>query len=122
MEQFDDILGRVLSACEGLDETQIEAVLKRLMEEEGFDTSEKDFVEETFNLLDDSAKQYADLQKAKKNGVGRQEWMTKKFDDMLSDRSEEEVNIVMTAVEKATSAKVEKELEAAENDMDSTEK
>lgn len=117
MEQFDDILGRVLSACEGLDEAQIDAVLKRLMKEEGFNESEMEFVDETFTLLEDSAKQYADLQNAKEDGVGRDEWLTRKFDAMLKDRSEEEVKSVMDTIESASQVNVSNELESAENEL-----
>lgn len=118
MEQFDDILGRVLAACEGLDEAQIDAVLKRLMEEEGFNETEKKFVDETFSLLEDSAKQYADLQKVKDDGIGRQEWLTKKFDEMLVDRTEDEVKSVMETIEKTSAKSMEKELESAEKELE----
>lgn len=119
-EQFDDILSRVLTACEGLDDTQIDAVLKELMAEEGFDENESDFVDKTFSLLEASSEQYIDLQTAKEDGIGRDEWLARKFDTMLKGRSDEEVDTVMKSVEQATELSVENEMEAAETDIDDT--
>ena len=114
MESFEDILGKVLQACEGLDDSQIEEALNKLMEEESFNEEEKGFVGETFELLDASAEKYEDLQRAKEDGVGRQEWLAKQFDKMLEGRSEEEVDTVMKAIEKGTNIVIDEELKAAE--------
>lgn len=127
MESFEDILDKVVQACEGLDDAQIEETLNKLMAEEGFNEEEKGFVEETFELLDASAEKYDDLQKAKEDGEGRQEWLTKQFDKMLEGRSEEEVDTFMKAVDQATNDCAEKELaqeeeseEANSSETDST--
>ncbi|MDE6795791.1 MAG: hypothetical protein K2J63_10890 [Muribaculaceae bacterium] len=114
MESFEDILGKGLQACEGLDDSQIEEALNKLMKEEGFNEEEKGFVGETFELLDASAEKYEDLQRAKEDGVGRQEWLAKQFDKMLEGRSEEEVDTVMKAIEKGTNIVVDEEFKAAE--------
>ncbi|MDE6768626.1 MAG: hypothetical protein K2J78_02750 [Muribaculaceae bacterium] len=84
------------------------------MEEEEFNEEEKGFVGETFELLDASAEKYEDLQRAKEDGVGRQEWLAKQFDKMLEGRSEEEVDTVMKAIEKGTNIVIDEEFKAAE--------
>ncbi|MBD5420692.1 MAG: hypothetical protein HDR47_05635 [Bacteroides sp.] len=119
METFEDILGKVLQACEGLDEKEMEAMLANLLKEEGLDAEEMEFVDETFSLLEKSQEKYESLQKARKQGDTRQEWLAAEFDRMLEDRSEEEVDAVMKALEEGTEVDVEAELESLEKDLES---
>lgn len=117
METFENILGKVLQACEGLDEKEMEAALARLLEEEGLDAKDMGFVNETFALLDESAAKYESLQNARKQGDTRQEWLAAEFDRMLEGRSEEEVTDVMDALEKGTDIDVEESLAEFEKDL-----
>lgn len=119
METFEDILGKVLQACEGLDEKEMDAALVRLLKEEGLDAEEMEFVDETFSLLEKSQEKYESLQKATKQGDTRQEWLAAEFDRMLEGRSEEEVDAVMKALEEGTEVDVEAELESFEKDLES---
>lgn len=119
METFEDILGKVLQECEGLDEKEMDAALARLLKEEGLDAEEMEFVDETFSLLEKSQEKYESLQKARKQGDTRQEWLAAEFDRMLEGRSEEEVDAVMKALEEGTEVDVEAELESLEKDLES---
>ncbi|MDE5881029.1 MAG: hypothetical protein K2H60_04810 [Muribaculaceae bacterium] len=119
METFEDILGKVLQECEGLDEKEIDAVLSRLLKEEGLNEEEMNFANETFSLLEKSQEKYESLQKARKQGDTRQEWLAAEFDKMLEGRSEEEVVAVMKALEEGTEVDVEAELESLEKDLES---
>lgn len=119
METFEDILGKVLQECEGLDEKEMDAALARLLKEEGLDAEEMEFVDETFSLLEKSQEKYESLQKARKQGDTRQEWLAAEFDKMLEGRSEEEVDAVMKALEEGTEVDVEAELESFEKDLES---
>ena len=119
METFEDILGKVLQECEGLDEKEIDAVLSRLLKEEGLNEEEMNFANETFSLLEKSQEKYESLQKARKQGDTRQEWLAAEFDKILEGRSEEEVAAVMKALEEGTEVDVEAELERLEKDLES---
>lgn len=119
METFEDILGKVLQQCEGLDEKEMDAALARLLKEEGLDAEEMAFVDETFSLLEKSQEKYESLQKARKQGDTRQEWLAAEFDKMLEGRSEEEVDAVMKALEEGAEVDVEAELESLEKDLES---
>ena len=118
MDTFEDILGKVLQACEGLDEKEMDAALARLLKEEGLDAEEMGFVDETFSLLEKSQEKYESLQKARKQGDTRQEWLAAEFDRMLEGRSEEDVNAVMGALEKGTDIDVEEALAEYEKDLE----
>lgn len=118
METFEDILGKMLQACEGLDEKEMETALARLLEEEGLDAEEMGFVDETFALLDESAAKYESLQNARKQGDTRQEWLAAEFDRMLEGRSEEEVTAVMKALEKVTDIDVEEAIQEFEKNLE----
>ena len=118
MDTFEDILGKVLQECEGLDEKEMEAALARLLKEEGLDAEEMGFVDETFSLLEKSQEKYESLQKARKQGDTRQEWLAAELDKMLEGRSEEDVNAVMGALEKGTDIDVEEVLAEHEKDLE----
>lgn len=118
MDTFEDILGKVLQECEGLDEKEMNAALARLLKEEGLDAEEMGFVDETFSLLEKSQEKYESLQKARKQGDTGQEWLAAEFDKMLEGRSEEEVAAVMKALEEGTEVDVEAEIERLEKDLE----
>lgn len=100
-KNFDEILTSMLEQLENNPDQDIDVLVKDECEKIGVSEEGKTLLSETNEYIDGFAERMASLQKAKKEGKSRKQWMLEEMDRILEGRDEQEKAEIISAISDA---------------------
>ena len=100
-QNFEEILTSMLERLDENPNQDVNVLIKDECEKMGVSEESKALLAETNEYIDGFAERMASLQKAKKEGKSRKQWMLEEMDRILQGRDEAEKALIVSAISDA---------------------